>query len=589
MDTTNGVWSCGESSFGKGKEISNSISEGLSKSYIVVMAGRWIMYDNGAWDFKIDNDKMGRTVDCSKIKGVDGLKESIYAEYCLLGREILAEMSYWLNDGECDMVGVGAAPVQITADTDYKIFRALHRADKSVNVFVTFREFVGGEMIFLRMWDHASVFPRQHSFSEHEKEKICGGNSAVDNGKNKEANVEVGCGVNPGSDDLPQQNYMAIDSGENKGDDMGEDEDDDGDYDYNYWHEYCRNDCVTDEEDDFEGSPPKRRGGGQTGSNCNRRSRPMSGRGQGSGKPASGRGQRTSATGVSKATKKACIRRRSEVNTDEVRDIYALLEHGDTGKSVDVVLVTPPKQYNKHIRVSEDNDEAVDPPITQCTDDDFVESVRSGHDGVGADDDFVESVRSGDTGQSVDFVLFTLPKQYNKHIRVIEDDDEAVDPPITECMEGHDGVGADDEFVDPRRCTPRKQNCVIEDSEEFVDPPITQSTQVQGGASFMRESEDEESDDDWLYEGDTRGEVDEDDMSDNALVSGELMIYEDTDEEGEHVAVEQTRSGSGPSEAGAGSAASGATSGSNSTVLGDSVVGGSVADLSASGRQIHEP
>ncbi|CAN7077123.1 unnamed protein product, partial [Brassica oleracea var. botrytis] len=58
---------------------------------------------------------MGRTVDCSKIKGVDGLKE-----------------------------------IQITTDTDYKIFRALHRADKSVNAFVTFREFVGGEMIFVR-------------------------------------------------------------------------------------------------------------------------------------------------------------------------------------------------------------------------------------------------------------------------------------------------------------------------------------------------------------------------------------------------------------------------------------------------------
>ncbi|CAN6891413.1 unnamed protein product [Brassica oleracea] len=28
MDTTNGVRSCGESSFGKGKEISNIISEG---------------------------------------------------------------------------------------------------------------------------------------------------------------------------------------------------------------------------------------------------------------------------------------------------------------------------------------------------------------------------------------------------------------------------------------------------------------------------------------------------------------------------------------------------------------------------------
>jgi len=60
----------------------------------------------------------------------------------------------------------------------------------------------------------------------------------------------------------------------------------------------------------------------------------------------------------------------------------------------------------------------------------------------------------------------------------IKDDDEATDPPITECTEGHDGVGAYDEFVDPRRCTPPKQNRLIKDSEEFVDPPVTQSTQV---------------------------------------------------------------------------------------------------------------
>ncbi|WZZ44603.1 hypothetical protein YC2023_040862 [Brassica napus] len=98
-----------------------------------------------------------------------------------------------------------------------------------------------------------------------------------------------------------------------------------------------------------------------------------------------------------------------------------------------------------------------------------------------------------------------------------------------------------------------------------------------------KESEDEESDDDWPYEGDTRVEVDEDDMSDDAVVSGELMIYKDTDEEGEHGAVEQTRSGSGPGEAGSGSAPSSATTGSNSTVVGDSVIGGSVANSSASG------
>ena len=46
---------------------------GRCKSYIVVMAGRWVMYDNGSWDFKIDNDRMGRTVDSSGITGADGL------------------------------------------------------------------------------------------------------------------------------------------------------------------------------------------------------------------------------------------------------------------------------------------------------------------------------------------------------------------------------------------------------------------------------------------------------------------------------------------------------------------------------------
>ncbi|KAL0885723.1 hypothetical protein Bca101_009706 [Brassica carinata] len=80
------------------------------------MARRWIIYDNGFWDFKIDNDRMGRTVDSSGITVVDGLKESILAEYGLSGREISNEMCYWLNDGESDMVGTGAAPVEIATD-----------------------------------------------------------------------------------------------------------------------------------------------------------------------------------------------------------------------------------------------------------------------------------------------------------------------------------------------------------------------------------------------------------------------------------------------------------------------------------------
>ncbi|CDY52195.1 BnaCnng22080D [Brassica napus] len=123
---------------------------GLCNSCIVVMAGRWIMFDNGAWDFKIDNDKMGRAVDSSRIRGDEELKTCIVAAYGLLGREVLAEMSYWLNDGESEMVGLVASPVEIATDKDFRIFKALHRADKSVNLFVTLRESVGGKMIFLR-------------------------------------------------------------------------------------------------------------------------------------------------------------------------------------------------------------------------------------------------------------------------------------------------------------------------------------------------------------------------------------------------------------------------------------------------------
>ncbi|CAN7065941.1 unnamed protein product [Brassica rapa subsp. trilocularis] len=76
---------------------------GLCNSCIVVMAGRWIMFDNGAWDFKIDNDRMGRAVDSSRIRGAEELKTCILAAYGLLGREVSAEMSYWLNDGESEM------------------------------------------------------------------------------------------------------------------------------------------------------------------------------------------------------------------------------------------------------------------------------------------------------------------------------------------------------------------------------------------------------------------------------------------------------------------------------------------------------
>ena len=280
------------------------------------MAGRWMIYDNCAWDFKIDNDRMGIAVDCSSIKGVCGLKDSILAAYGLLGREIEVEMCYWLIDGDSEMVGKGA-PVEIATDTDYKIFKALHRTDKSFNVFVTFREIVGGEMIFLRSerdiftqtnatavivdddenlirqveaneaaiglnFEAAEVGGSKDSRAaadgvcgvnleaENIRQQSCGEQILVQRGKNKQANVEAASGDDIGN--VAGCAVMDVDKRKGNDYDIGEDEDeDDGDYDYNYWHEFVRKDCDTDEDDDFEGCPPKGRRGAWSDRNSYKR------------------------------------------------------------------------------------------------------------------------------------------------------------------------------------------------------------------------------------------------------------------------------------------------------------------------------
>ncbi|CDY66901.1 BnaA10g28820D [Brassica napus] len=86
--------------------------------------------------------------------------------------------------------------------------------------------------------------------------------------------------VKTASDNLPQQicliedtrmlsvEQVSVENGNNGGaheNVTAEDEGDDSDYDYNGWHDYCRNDCVTDDDDDFVEGPGKGRSGGQSG------------------------------------------------------------------------------------------------------------------------------------------------------------------------------------------------------------------------------------------------------------------------------------------------------------------------------------
>lgn len=123
---------------------------GVHHSYIVVMAGRWIQYDSGDWDFKIDNDRMRRAIDVELITGLDMLKQKSIEEYGLIGVSLIVELSYWLHGVVSAVTDESQYPLQISNPEDLKIFTSVRKVDKSANIFVTFREIVDGKLIFLR-------------------------------------------------------------------------------------------------------------------------------------------------------------------------------------------------------------------------------------------------------------------------------------------------------------------------------------------------------------------------------------------------------------------------------------------------------
>ncbi|CAN6924116.1 unnamed protein product, partial [Brassica oleracea] len=114
------------------------------------MAGRWIQYDNGDWDFKIDNDRMGRAIDVELITGVDMLKQKNIEEYGLIGASLMVELSDWLHGAVSAVTDESQYPLQISNPEDFKIFTSVRKVDKSAIFFVTFREIVDGKLVFLR-------------------------------------------------------------------------------------------------------------------------------------------------------------------------------------------------------------------------------------------------------------------------------------------------------------------------------------------------------------------------------------------------------------------------------------------------------
>ncbi|CAF2073970.1 unnamed protein product [Brassica napus] len=251
--------------------------EGVHDSYIVVISGRWIMYDTGDWDFKLDSDRMGRAVYAKLITSVEDLKRAIIESYGLVRMSIAVEMSYWLSEHGSGAVGEREAPVQISNDKDFDLFTSARKVDKYINVFVTFKEEIDGKINFLRPMGNLLKSKEVASSSEMQ----VGSTSADVHTRNE---------VNYGETDLTEDEIILIRVAEieavyasngfgmrevdgtackvqNKVDTtedaaLGEGKDDDDeDYDYNLWHDFVGRNCEWDDDKDEDGGAG---GGGRT-------------------------------------------------------------------------------------------------------------------------------------------------------------------------------------------------------------------------------------------------------------------------------------------------------------------------------------
>ncbi|KAL0796088.1 hypothetical protein Bca101_067465 [Brassica carinata] len=360
-------------------------------SYVVVMAGCWIRYCNGDWDFKIDKDRMGRAIDVEFITSVDKLKERILEEYGLLGAPVTVDFSYWFPVAVSSVTGERVYPLQISTINDYKVFTSFRIVSKLSNVFVTFRDKVdettsavvdvvsgkemkgGGEEVL----DDATILMYVEQIE------------AVYSAKALELAVVDGTAI---------ENEKTVD---NKDGEIAEDdEEDEEEYDYNEWHDFVSRNCEWDDGKDEEGGAA----GGQSGGRTNKSN--VGVRGEVAPRKAVGgkTADQSRSNGGGSSGKKH--------GRDELKAKSSFEEYIDDGREYivtsrsclggiddddfvesnhpEVVLVTPPKESNQHRRevlrdVVDDDDFVDDVPHVEgktkekktWNDPSFMKSVKS--------------------------------------------------------------------------------------------------------------------------------------------------------------------------------------------------------------------
>lgn len=107
---------------------------------VVVQAGRWILYSSGDWDFKMDTYRQGRCVKVGGINSLTELESKVREIYGMERLTISVELSYLFEDKLALMAGSSPAPSTIGGERDFRSFKSLSMGDKSINLFVCFRE-----------------------------------------------------------------------------------------------------------------------------------------------------------------------------------------------------------------------------------------------------------------------------------------------------------------------------------------------------------------------------------------------------------------------------------------------------------------
>ncbi|CAA7019987.1 unnamed protein product [Microthlaspi erraticum] len=117
---------------------------------IVVLAGTWVRLEDGVFEFKLDMSRMCRSIYCRKTDGIDALRSKVSAEYAIDCRVVSVDLTYLIDDVLAEKYGNGSQPTEIVSTRDYRSFLFLHKADKSLNLFVMFRETVGDELVIMK-------------------------------------------------------------------------------------------------------------------------------------------------------------------------------------------------------------------------------------------------------------------------------------------------------------------------------------------------------------------------------------------------------------------------------------------------------